>query len=274
MSDRRLPIYKTQQYAEGFIITHLPHRQTLPYTMSSSRLLSPLYLLSFSLLLQLALATNPLFHFCSSSEKFIANSPYEMNLNNLMSYLEYTTPNTGFGSGSLGLSQNQAYGLALCRGDVKTTDCQACVAEAETEIRKRCQYNKGAIIWYDYCMLKYSNLEFYGNVDNKNKFYMWNLRNVSDPLYFNQKTKELLGKLAGEAHVSSKMYATGEMEIEESRKLYGLVQCTRDLSRVDCKKCIDGAISELPSCCDGKEGGRVVGGSCNVRYEIYPFVNA
>ncbi|KAG5545497.1 hypothetical protein RHGRI_017856 [Rhododendron griersonianum] len=271
---KRLPIYKTQQYAEGFNYPSPALIVKLFHTMSSSRLLSPLYLLSFSLLLQLALATNPLFHFCSSSENFTPNSPYEMNLNKLMSYLDYTTPKTGFGTGSLGLSQNQAYGLALCRGDVKTTDCQACVAEAETEIRKRCQFNKGAIIWYDNCMLKYSNLEFFGKVDNKNKFYMWNLRNVSDPLYFNGKTKELLGKLAGEAYVNSKLFATGQMEIEKSKKLYGLVQCTRDLSSVDCKKCIDGAISELPSCCDGKEGGRVVGGSCNVRYEIYPFVNA
>ncbi|KAF7141159.1 hypothetical protein RHSIM_Rhsim06G0157200 [Rhododendron simsii] len=212
--------------------------------MSSSRLLSPLYLLSFSLLLQLALATNPLYHFCSSSENFIPNSPYEMNLNKLMSYLYSKTPITGFGSGSLGWSQNQAYGLTLCRGDVNMTDCLACVAEAETEIRKRCQFNKGAVI----C--------------------------VSDPSYFNEKSKELLGKLAEEAYVSSKMFATGEMQIEESKKIYGLVQCTRDLSSVDCKKCIDGAISELPSCCDGKEGGRVVGGSCKVGYEIYPFVHA
>ncbi|KAH7860617.1 hypothetical protein Vadar_015597 [Vaccinium darrowii] len=241
--------------------------------MSSSRLLSPLLLLSFSLLLQLALATPPLFHICSSSENFTLNSPYDTNLNKLMSYLYSKTPITGFGSGSLGVSPNKAYGLALCRGDVQRTDCQACVAEAETEIKKRCQYNKGAIIWYDYCLLKYSNVDFFGNIDDQNKFALYNVQNVSDPVYFNKKTKELLGNLAEEAYVSSKMYSAGEMMIGESKKLYGLVQCTRDLSSVDCKKCIDGAIDKLPSCCDGKQGGRVVGGSCNVRYEIYPFVN-
>ena len=103
---------------------------------------------------------------------------------------------------------------------------------------------------------------------------MWNLRNVSNPVWFNQKTKTLLSQLSEEAYVAPKMYATGELELGESEKLYGLVQCTRDLSTVDCKKCLDGAISELPNCCDGKEGGRVVGGSCNFRYEIYPFVNS
>ena len=130
------------------------------------------------------------------------------------------------------------------------------------------------VIRYDNCLLKYSNLHFFGKIDYQNRFYMWNLRNVSNPVWFNQKTKNLLSQLSEEAYVAPKMYATGELELGESEKLYGLVQCTRDLSTVDCKKCLDGAISELPNCCDGKEGGRVVGGSCNFRYEIYPFVNS
>lgn len=116
-----------------------------------------------------------------------------------------------------------------------------------------------------------------GKIDNANKFYMWNVREVSNPEAFNRKTKELLTQLAEKAYGEKSLYATGETELgggSSSEKLYGLVQCTRDLSGEDCKKCLDGAIGELPSCCDSKEGGRVVGGSCNFRYEIYPFVNA
>ncbi|GLT71052.1 hypothetical protein SLA2020_430950 [Shorea laevis] len=103
---------------------------------------------------------------------------------------------------------------------------------------------------------------------------MWNLRNVSDPITFNQKTRELLSRLAKDASGTPKMYAVGEVELGKSRKVYGLAQCTRDLSKSECSKCLDGIVGELPRCCDGKEGGRVVGGSCNFRYEIYPFVNA
>ena len=115
-------------------------------------------------------------------------------------------------------------------------------------------------------------LELFGQIDNTNKFYMWNLQNVSDPAEFNYKTKDLLTQLANEASVSPKSYATGELKLGESKKLYGLTQCTRDLSSADCKKCLNDAISELPTCCDEKEGVRVVGGSCNFGYEIYPFV--
>ncbi|PSS05794.1 Cysteine-rich repeat secretory protein [Actinidia chinensis var. chinensis] len=245
--------------------------------MSSSTFTFSLYLLSLTLVAHIALgakAAKPLFHFCSNLDNFTTNGPYETNLNKLVGNLYLKTPLTGFGSGSVGPSHDQAHGLALCRGDVKFADCQACVAEAGAEVRKRCPNNKRAVIWYDNCLLKYSNIDFFRKIDYQNRFYMWNLRNVSDPVLFNQKTKNLLSQLSEEAYVAPKMYATGELELGESEKLYGLVQCTRDLSTVDCKKCLDSAISELPNCCDGKEGGRVVGGSCNFRYEIYPFVNS
>ncbi|KAH1048152.1 hypothetical protein J1N35_038936 [Gossypium stocksii] len=71
--------------------------------------------------------------------------------------------------------------------------------------------------------------------------------------WFNAKTKELLSELATQAYTNPKMYAAGEMELYGSKKLYGLTQCTRDLSSTECKKCLDGIIGELPSCCDGKE---------------------
>ncbi|KAH7856933.1 hypothetical protein Vadar_007097 [Vaccinium darrowii] len=240
--------------------------------MSSSRFGSLLYLISFTLLLQIALGTNPLFHFCSSSGNFTTYGPYEANLNKLTSYLYLTAPPTGFGFGSVGPNQFEANGLALCRGDINSTECQSCIAEAGSAIRSLCPNDKGAIIWYDECQLKYSNIDFFGKIDNQIKFYLLNTQNASDRIYFNGKTKELLRKLAEEASCTPKLYATGELEIAGPMKLYGLVQCTRDLSSIDCKKCIVEAISELPSCCDGKLGGRVVGGSCNVRYEIYPFV--
>ena len=139
-------------------------------------------------------------------------------------------------------------------------------------LHKRCPYNKGAIIWYDNCLLKYLNTDFFHQIDNQNKFFMWNVKNVSNPTTFNNKTKELLSKLAKEASISPKLYEVGELELSESNKLYGLVQCTRDLSNSECFTCLDTAIGELHLYSDGKEGGRVVGGSCNIRYKIYPFV--
>jgi hypothetical protein len=245
--------------------------------MSSSNLFATILIsLTLALITQTSFALNdPLFHICSNSENFTAYSPYESNLKTLINSLIYKTPSTGFGIGSVGLvqSQNQqAYGLALCRGDVSTSECKTCVYDATKEIQSRCPYNKGAIIWYDNCMFKYLDNDFIGKIDNTNKFSLLNVQSVNDPIKFNNMTKDLLSLLANEASMDKKLYASGDLKIGKSERIYGLAQCTRDLSSLDCKKCLDDAISELPNCCDGKKGGRIVSGSCNIQYEVYSFV--
>ncbi|CAK7355393.1 unnamed protein product [Dovyalis caffra] len=212
-------------------------------------------------MLNVAICDDPLYHFCFSQENYTAyNSPYRNNLNDLLLLLSAKVPPTGFGLGSIGQSQNHANGLALCRGDVSTTKCKTCITDAGKEIRDRCPDKRGAIIWYDYCLVKYSSTNFFGDIDNQNKFYLYNVQDVDKPTVFNRKVKVLLSSLSIKAYVGTKFYATGELDLGASKKLYGLAQCTRDLSSLDCKKCLDGAINELPSCCDGKRGGRVVGG--------------
>ncbi|PIA58485.1 hypothetical protein AQUCO_00500433v1 [Aquilegia coerulea] len=53
--------------------------------------------------------------------------------------------------------------------------------------------------------------------------------------------------------------------------LYGLVQCTEDLSRSDCDRCLRRSISELPlpGCCDMRQGARVIKPSRNIRYKLF-----
>ncbi|XP_045806835.1 cysteine-rich repeat secretory protein 38-like [Trifolium pratense] len=239
--------------------------------MASSNLI--LFSITFAFLMQTSFGIDPLFHFCSNSSNFTAQSTYKSNLKTLMSSLIYKTTSTGFGIGSVGPAkyQNQkVYGLALCRGDVSNLECKTCVSQASKEVLNLCPYNKGAIVWYDNCMIKYLNTNFFGKIDNANKFSLLNVENVANPTKFNNMSKDLLSLLANEASMDHKFYASGELKIGESHRVYGLSQCTRDLSSVDCKKCLDDAISELIP--NGKKGGRVVGGSCNIRYEIYPFV--
>lgn len=230
------------------------------------------YFLSFALLLQTAFGvTEPIFHSCAG-ENFTANGEYETNLNKLMAYLYQQAPHTGFGLGSIGQIPNKANGLALCRGDVSTEDCKTCVAEASSYIRKiTCPNGKRAMIWYDTCGLKYSNEDFFGQIDNKTKVYRGSGETVSNPEEFNKKIKELSNRLANEASVTPKMYAAGELVLEDkSKKLYGLVQCTRDLSHSDCKKCLDDIIGDLPG---GRQGGRAMSGSCIIKYDTNPSLN-
>ncbi|GAU14931.1 hypothetical protein TSUD_47240 [Trifolium subterraneum] len=104
---------------------------------------------------------------------------------------------------------------------------------------------------------------------------MENSRNATQVDQFNRVLGNLMKKLkekAASSNDSRVKYATdNESDVSLNfQTIYGLVQCTPDLSFQDCLDCLNGAIAYLPI---SKFGGRVVEPSCNVRYESYPFYN-
>lgn len=106
-----------------------------------------------------------------------------------------------------------------------------------------------------------------------NKFYNCRTRSVSDLALFDKQRKDLLAEIMEEAPTDAlKLYEDEDREIGGDKKVYGLGQCTRDLSGKDCFKCLDGIIKALPPVCDGKEGAIYFSGSCGFRYEVYNFI--
>ncbi|XP_024047416.1 cysteine-rich receptor-like protein kinase 29 [Citrus clementina] len=104
---------------------------------------------------------------------------------------------------------------------------------------------------------------------------MWNMNNVTDDVsLFNQALQDLLRRLRDTAASgnSQKKFATGDMTAS-FRTIYALEQCTPDLSELQCSDCLDRAIGEIPNCCSGKIGGRVLKPSCNFRFETERFYN-
>ncbi|XP_052110360.1 cysteine-rich receptor-like protein kinase 25 [Arachis duranensis] len=93
---------------------------------------------------------------------------------------------------------------------------------------------------------------------------------------FNELLANLLNGLASKAanSMEDNKFATGEVNLTSTETLYGLVQCTPDLSLFDCNMCFSSAIASVPNCCDGKRGARVLLPGCNIRYEVYPFYNS
>ncbi|KAJ9169028.1 hypothetical protein P3X46_020498 [Hevea brasiliensis] len=244
--------------------------------------MSPLKLfiiLPFLLVITVAQSPTYLYHFCSNTTTFTANSTYQANLNLLLSSLSSnsTGNNTGFYSTSTGRDPDDIYGLFLCRGDITSDACQTCVTLATTEIVQRCPVEKEAITWYDQCLLRYSNQSFFSIMSEQPMVYMWNTQNITDQDRFNELLSNSMNDAATEAASASsgaKKFAVNESNFTAFQKLYNLAQCTPDISSSDCNRCLQVAISNLPSCCGGKQGGRVLSPSCNIRYEIYPFYNA
>ena len=242
-----------------------------------------MYLVLLSILISLCIrgdAAEYRYHFCSNQTTFSPNSTYQSNLNNLLSFLNAnSTRETGFYNTTVGQTQtpeNTVYGLFLCRGDLATNECQDCVSTATKEIvQQYCPEEKVTVVWYDECMLRYSNRSFFSVMEDEPSKILWNLLDITEPDRFIQLAEKTLSDLvpgaAANALSSAKRFVTKETNFTDSQTLYNLVQCLPDLSGFDCNRCLREAITNLSTAFRGKRGGRVLNPSCNVRYEVFAF---
>ncbi|XP_073028060.1 cysteine-rich repeat secretory protein 55-like [Primulina eburnea] len=225
------------------------------------------------LFISTAESADPLASFCNDNTKTDNNTQLSRNIDALLPRLVQGATQKGFLASSYGHGANQIYGLAQCRADVSSSNCSACIQDAAKQSRTLCPNQTDVRIWYDYCFLKYNTLEFFGQVDTSYGTFYWNVANVTDPNVFNKKLGALADQIESEAVKlpGSKGLGKGETKISPSETVYALVQCTRDLSAINCAQCLAVAIGNFPTYCKDKKGCRVLYGSCYVRYELYPF---
>ncbi|KAM7490227.1 hypothetical protein LguiA_033148 [Lonicera macranthoides] len=225
---------------------------------------------------------NHVYSVCSNTTTYTYNSTYQTNLNLLLSSLSSNSTNNGtvFSTFTAGqIPPDVAYGLFLCRGDIDAPTCRDCVATATREITARCPNQKSAVVWYHECMLRYNNSSFFSTVADDPVVYMANTGDIvgTEQVQFQQLLGNTMDELVKMASTDSpndefvKGFATREANFTSSQRLYGLVQCTMDLSNEECKSCLQIAISHLQLFNTTTDGGKVLHPSCNIRYEIYPF---
>ncbi|KAK7364263.1 hypothetical protein VNO80_12792 [Phaseolus coccineus] len=219
-------------------------------------------------------ASNPvyIYHNCSGGNT-TDGSTFQSNLKILLSSLLDNTPaNNGFYNNTVSSqnSSNSVFGLFMCTGEIPSQLCQQCVQNATQRLSSECSLAKQAVIWYDECMVRYSNTSFFSTVSIRPRVGLLNTANITNEESFMELLFQTMNKTADAAAVDNK-FAIREANISNFQSLYCLAQCTPDLSPSDCRRCLSGAIGDLPWCCQGKIGGRVLYPSCNVRYELYPF---
>ncbi|XP_021273604.1 cysteine-rich repeat secretory protein 55 [Herrania umbratica] len=230
-----------------------------------------LYILLLSLFLSSCRA-DPLGNFCNENTFINSTSPISGNIDRLLAEVVPKTPLTGYIATSSGRGPDRVYGLAQCRGDVSSKDCSSCIQDAATQIRRLCPNQSDARIWYDYCFLRYSKENFIGEVDTSFGIFYYNVENVTDPQSFNQELGALTNKIRSEAVMpKNEGLGKGKTKLSPFVTLYALVQCTRDLSEIDCAQCLAIAVGNFPNFCENRKGCRVLYSSCYVRYELYPF---
>lgn len=265
------------------IIKKLKNREKKKQNMSScfKSSVSLISIFFFMILKAVSSATNPiyLYHICPNTTTYSRNSTYLTNLRTVLSSL--SSPNAAYASrfdnATAGEENdnNRVYGVFLCRGDVSAEICRDCLAFAVNETLYRCPREKVAVIWYDECMLRYSNQSIVGQMRIRPAVFLTNKQNITENQVsrFNESLPALLIDVAVKAALSSRKFATEKANFTVFQTIYSLVQCTPDLTNQDCESCLRQAINWLPRCCDRSVGGRVIAPSCSFRYELYPFYN-
>ncbi|XP_048618835.1 putative cysteine-rich receptor-like protein kinase 9 [Brassica napus] len=245
--------------------------------MSSRASFIFLFLFLYSFLTSFrATAEIPIFvhHYCRNTTRYTANSTYFTNLKTLRSSLSSTNASysTGFQNATAGQARDMVTGLFLCRGDVSLEVCRDCVSYSVKDIVTRCPNQREATIYYDECMLRYSDWNIFSNVTFTGEFLMYNDYKIlsEDQVRFENLVLTTMIEVASAAANSSRRFCTRETTWKDNLDLYVLVQCTPDLTSEDCVRCLDQSIYKSRF---GSVGERLLLPSCNSRYELYKFYN-
>ncbi|KAK7853902.1 cysteine-rich repeat secretory protein 38 [Quercus suber] len=115
------------------------------------------------------------------------------------------------------------------------------------------------------------NVNFFSQIDRDTWYYEKNPQNMTDYPKITEKKGEWLTQFAGQASTTPKMFLTRNLDLGNNNKLYGSVQCTRELSIMDCNKCLNESIGSLPKCCDSSKGVRIYSATCDVRLEAFKY---
>ncbi|KAK9056374.1 hypothetical protein SSX86_027464 [Deinandra increscens subsp. villosa] len=203
------------------------------------------------------------------SDNYTKDSAYQKSLDDVLYLL--TGTNNGFGF--YNYTSGQAHAAALCRGDIEPETCRRCVDDATRRLRQVCPNEIEAGGWYDACFLRYSNR----TVSKGLGYSLFNSYNVPDSSYdeWNQTVSELLGELRSEIVGGGQLrrYASGNKTAPGLLTVYGMMQCTPDLSATECDDCLAGATGEIQPY-SRSFGVRFYETSCLIQYESYRFFNA
>jgi hypothetical protein len=183
----------------------------------------------------------------------------------------------GFYNFSIGESPDKVSVIALCSPDISPNECQSCINESSYNLLQACPYQKKAIIWPNKCSLRYSFRSIFGFMETYPILAFYNIANFSDVEEFNKVLYPLLDSLRNRASSgnSTRKFALQSVPAPNYfQTIYALLECTPDLSKTDCIDCLLEVQYFVPQCCHGKQGGKFVSPSCDLRFELYPFYDA
>ncbi|GAY54127.1 hypothetical protein CUMW_154280 [Citrus unshiu] len=207
--------------------------------------------------------SNYVYHFCPPENNPAAGGLFMYNVGALFRGKLYNEAGRYlYYNATEGVDPNKVCGLYHCYFRVSNEVCQNCITVAINTIVTNCTGAKEAIVWYDQCMVRFSNSSFALSLETAPTVYAWNIMNVTDRYKFSnivgQSFSDLIQNVTSRDSNSKYPAAAQTVNASSFVKLYTLVQCIPYLSKPDCNVCLPGALAQIPACCSGKQGGRVL----------------
>ncbi|KAF8399105.1 hypothetical protein HHK36_014971 [Tetracentron sinense] len=210
---------------------------------------------------------------CGDGTTYTPNSTFSANLGQALDNLRNNTALTGFNATTVTNGTDPVTALALCRATLTPLECKTCVEAAALGIRQRCPNQTVAAIWYSFCMLRYSTINFLNTPDTTIALALYDTRNVPQPDSYNRRAKVLMQNLSVTAGDSDKRYGLGRTRVSDTETIYSYVECTRDLRGQDCTRCLLLATNRVESCCPGKWAVWITTPSCGIQFNLDPTYN-
>jgi len=85
---------------------------------------------------------------------------------------------------------------------------------------------------------QYSDLPFFSTADIVIKLVFLSPQNAEDPVLFRSQLGSLLGNISSNAAADTSRLADGRTSYTSSIDIYGMAQCTRNLTGDECLRCL------------------------------------
>ncbi|KAJ1376860.1 Protein kinase domain [Sesbania bispinosa] len=216
-----------------------------------------------------------MYNSCQNTTGKSLPTSYQTNVNNLLSWIasdsskgnEYNHITIGNNNGH----DDVVYGSYDCRGDITGYFCQFCLNTAAREIVQRCPNSVSAVIWYDICIIRYSNQSFLGKLSLTPSWNVTGSKSIKDSTEVGKAESNMESLIRKATIEANQSWAMGEFNWSDNEKRYGWVQCAKDLSNDGCRLCLEAMLDIVPKCCGTKVGWAVVAPSCGMKFDDYLF---
>ncbi|CAM0885715.1 unnamed protein product [Alopecurus aequalis] len=219
--------------------------------------------------------------FCNyTNGNYSAGSTYEANLLRLAGTLSQNASSSlsHFASGILGDAPDTVYGMIFCGGDVTSSECLHCGTAAYQDrlAGSSCGRTRDVALCYNPCYVRLSDNNFLASANNSGVLPLMSTSTINscDVSGYNLAlTGIFLATVQYAVDNSTGLFATGEWLGPDPgySPIYTLAQCTADLSRPECRSCLQDLLGGWWTtfrAAPNADGGRVTGSRCTLRAQV------